>query len=735
MARKPMRDNDKPAHPRREARGRGGVAEGSGMRSELNATPLIALDAVVLDTETTGLDATSARVIEVAAIRIAAGRIERSATFRTLVQPGIPVPLASTAIHGIDDAKLAGAPDFAAAWQKLSAFVGNAIVIGHTLGFDLAVLKRECERAAIAWRQPRGLDTRLLAEVAARHLAGYSIEHLAAWLGVPIEGRHAALADATITAEIFIALLPKLRERGVRTLAEAENACRGLSEVLADHHRAGWVAPVAPAPRESSPFRVDTFPYRYRIRDFMNAAKFTPSSTTIADALGRMTRERISSLFVAEPAQEIVRAAVVAIITEQDILSAIAEHGAAALAMPVERAATRPLLTVPADSYAYRAIGRMRRLKLRHLGVTDERGRLIGAVSARDLLQMRAEEAVWLGEDIEHAADEGQLAGAWAALPLIAEFLRGDGMPAVDIAGIISREVSAATRRAVAIAEQRMQADGHGGPPCPYAVAVLGSAGRGESLLAMDQDNALIFAEGAPDSEADKWFEALAVRFTDILHEVGVPLCKGGVMARNPQWRGSTLTWRDRVAGWVMRSRPEDLLSVDIFFDLRGVSGEIALASELRQDAYTMASGELGFAKLLAESAGATEAGLGLFGRFKTQNGRIDLKKAGLFGIVSTARVLAIRHGAIARSTPERLAGIMALGIGGANDLAALVDAHGVFLDLILDQQIEDMHSGLPPTNAVAPKRLSQKNQTRLRSALEAVRGLDELTRDLLFKA
>ncbi len=69
-----------------------------------------------------------------------------------------------------------------------------------------------------------------------------------------------------------------------------------------------------------------------------------------------------------------------------------------------------------------------------------------------------------------------------------------------------------------------MRADGRGGPPCPFAVAVLGSAGRGESLLAMDQDNAVFFAEGEPGGSEDRWFEVFGTQLADILHEAGDPL-------------------------------------------------------------------------------------------------------------------------------------------------------------------------------------------------------------------
>ena len=57
-----------------------------------------------------------------------------------------------------------------------------------------------------------------------------------------------------------------------------------------------------------------------------------------------------------------------------------------------------------------------------------------------------------------------------------------------------------------------------------------------------------------------------------------------------------------------------------------------------------------------------------------------------------------------------------------------------MFLDLILAQQIADIERGTPPSNAVAVKRLSRRDRERLRSALDAVRHLDRLTRDLLFR-
>lgn len=700
-----------------------------------NATPLIALDAFVLDSETTGLDPAKARIVEIGAVPLKGGKLLEDAALRRLINPGEAIPKTATEIHHIDDEMVASAPRFAEAWPDFAAALSGTIVVGHTLGFDLAVLKRECALAGLPWTAPRTLDTRLLAQVAEPHLGGYTLEHLASWLGVALDGRHSALADATLTGKVFLALLPKLREGNIRTLAEAEQACLALSGVLEDQHRAGWEQAVAsPRAREERTFaRIDAYPYRHRVADVMSAPpQVIAADASLEVALQRMAQRKISSLLVT-PHAGALHARDTAIITERDVLRALAEQGAASLQQPVAQFASKPLVTLSAAAFVYLALSRMSRLKLRHLGVENENGEVCGIVSARDLLRLRAQEAMILGDALGQADDVPALAAAWARLPQAAEGLAAEGVSAREIAAVISRELGALTRRAGVLAERRMAAEGKGGAPCAFALCVLGSAGRGESLLAMDQDNALVFADGEPDGATDRWFAQYGSIVADILHEVGVPYCKGGVMAKNAAWRGSLHTWRARIAEWITRSNPADLLSVDIFFDLIGVHGDARLANDIWRGAFDAAQGNAAFAKLLADAAGGVEPGTTMLGGFRTEKGRLDLKKTGLFGIVTTARVLAIRHHVLERATPARLAGVAALSDGGLDDLDALVRAQALFLDLILAQQLDDMRAGRPPGNKIVVKLLSRDGRAALHDAFAAVRHLDTLTRDLLF--
>ena len=436
-------------------------------------TPLIALDAAVIDTETTGLDPRKARIVELAALRMTGGRFD-DVSFSHLIDPGEPIPAAATHIHGIDNTRVAGAPAFAAAWPEFSALLGNAVLIGHTIGFDLAVLKRECERAGLAWRQPQTLDTRLLAEIAEPALADYSLESLASWLGVEISNRHSALGDARAAAHVFHALLPKLRDKNIRTLAEAARACRSLTSVLDQQHRAGWTEAVpanddAAAGGAGAHRQLSVPPC---VGQIMASARFITTHAPIADALTEMTQSRISSLFVGQPGGA---PADTGIITERDIMRALAADGGAALTRPVEQAMSKPLAAVPADAFAYLAVSRMNRLKVRHLGVTDESGKVVGALSARDLLRLRAEGGVQLGDTIDQAKDVHELALAWGHVARVAAELRREGLSGREVAAVISRELGAMTHRAAVIAEGRVLDGGHGTPPCPYALVVLGS--------------------------------------------------------------------------------------------------------------------------------------------------------------------------------------------------------------------------------------------------------------------
>ena len=689
-------------------------------RASTASCPLRSLTAAVMDTETTSLDVKKARILEIGVVPMIDGVMDSRNAFSTHVNPREKIPDESRAIHGITDEMVADAPGFDTAYKAYLAFAGDHLILGYSLGFDLAMLKYENERSGIPWKVPRSLDVRDLVRVLNPPLPDFSLDKIAAWLGVEVKDRHTAVGDAIVTGEVFLALLPRLRDKGIRTLAEAEDACR-KRRPAAEEGPAEWQTAAEARPATGALARVDSYPYRHRVKDVMASPPLSiAGDRTLHEALDTIVARKVSSLFV-PPA---LAHAPHGIITERDILRAIAADPAGALKKPVSSAATFPLAAVSTEDFLYSAFGRMQRKRYRHLGVVDATGELVGALTQRDLLRQRADDAIALTDAMDEAAGVNELAVVWRKLADAARALVAEDVDPRDIAAIISGEVCSLTARAAEIAEREMTAKRPHG--LSFAVMVLGSGGRGESLLAMDQDNALIY-----EGDGEPWLKALALRMNAILDEVGVPYCKGGVMARNEAWRKDSAAWRKQVSGWLSRSDPQDILNADIFFDALPVHGDVQLAEALRRDAITAASQSVGFLKLMTLNAATADPPLGWFGRFRLEeDGRMDLKRGGIMPIFASARVQALRHRILARPTALRLEALRQVPDSPGKVIDQLLEAHKIQLGAILHQQLADIERGIPPSSRVDPKDVPQTEKERLKWALEQVKSVRDLLGD-----
>ena len=471
--------------------------------------------------------------------------------------------------------------------------------------------------------------------------------------------------------------------------------------------------------RTESLRRIDSFPYRHRVSELMSTPLVAAApASTVADAVRLMNERRISSVVALDP-----EGRPSGILTERDVLRILATD-AGLLSRRLDEVMSRPVHTVGAGALAYRAIGRMARFGIRHLPAVDDGGCAVGMLTAGTLLKQRATLALTLGDEIEQAADAAALKAAHDRLPTLAAALRAEDVPAVQVSAVISGIVCDLTARAAALAAAAVPTPA----PAPWCLLVLGSAGRGESLLAADQDNALIH-EG---DEGDPWFGAFADRLNEILAQSGVPLCTGGVMARNPAFRGTPTEWRQRIDEWVGKPQPGSLLNIDIFYDFVPVAGDHRLAVSLRRGAMEAVAKSPVFLRLLAAAGGDAGGAFGWFHRLRTENGRIDLKRHGLLPLVAGARVAALAWGVGATGTDARLAGAAAKAGAGADTAADLSAARGVLVEAILDQQLTDIAAGGAPSNRVDVRRLGRRGTRRIARALETASTISDLVQRTL---
>ncbi len=192
--------------------------------AELAARALRHLEVVVIDTETTGLNlARGDSVVSIGACRVVGGRLLASEVFDRRVNPQRPIPPESTRFHGLTDADVEGAPPLAVVLPQLRAFIGDAVLLAHNAAFDLTALRQGETAADVRFDMPV-LDTWLLARgLGEPRPPGYGLDELAEHYGLcfPPGTRHTALGDARVTAELWLALLPRLAERGTQTLEQA----------------------------------------------------------------------------------------------------------------------------------------------------------------------------------------------------------------------------------------------------------------------------------------------------------------------------------------------------------------------------------------------------------------------------------------------------------------------------------------------------------------------------------
>lgn len=200
-------------------------------------TPLFRLPILSLDTEATGMDPHSDRILSIAAVPLIAGRLYLDQALDRLINPHRPIPWRVTRIHHIADRHVRDAAGFAAFAALLERRLAGHLLLGHNIHFDAALLRQEMRRVGRDWQIPPLLDTMLLFAVLHPHAATLSLDFVAKRLRVSLEGRHTAMGDALIALDLYHRLLPLLAAQGISTLGAAEEASAAALARLRERHR------------------------------------------------------------------------------------------------------------------------------------------------------------------------------------------------------------------------------------------------------------------------------------------------------------------------------------------------------------------------------------------------------------------------------------------------------------------------------------------------------------------
>lgn len=390
----------------------------------------------------------------------------------------------------------------------------------------------------------------------------------------------------------------------------------------------------------------------------------------------------------------------------------------------VEEVMTAPPVSISIHATMYDAMLEMATHGIRHLVVLDANGRVAGVVSERDLFAVQRVGLRNIRKVIEAADDIDAVSRAAGDVRRLCLSMLGQGVSAEKLTQFISGLNDRLTRRVIEIVLARHDLFG-----LDWAWLAFGSEGRDEQTFSTDQDNGIIFVcpDFADRDELQLRFLAFAGEVNEGLARCGFPLCKGKIMASNPQWCLTQDEWQERFRQWVNAPEPEALLNASIFFDFRPLYGNESLARSLSKWLLELTGNARLFLRFMVQNALVSAPPLGRIRDFVFDDKpgfqhTLDLKAIGTRPFVDAARIIALANGIPHSSTVERLRTAAANMKLGSDDVNAMIE--GFFF--IQQLRLRNQRAGTPPgaENRIDPDKLNALDRRVLKEAFKQAKQL-----------
>ncbi|WP_209437207.1 putative nucleotidyltransferase substrate binding domain-containing protein [Pseudomonas batumici] len=442
-------------------------------------------------------------------------------------------------------------------------------------------------------------------------------------------------------------------------------------------------------------------------------------STPLREAVSLMHEQQVGSIVVVNEAK-----APLGIFTLRDLRQVVAD-GVHDFDQPIDRHMIQAPFALTPDHSAFDAALAMTERHIAHVCLVKEQ-RLCGVVSERDLFSLQRVDLVHLARTIRSAARLDNLVSIRGEIGQLVERMLAHGASSTQITQIITLLNDHTVCRVIELT----LAD-KGDPGVPFSWLCFGSEGRREQTLYTDQDNGILFEarDAAQAAEIRGKLLPLAQQINQSLALCGFSLCKGNIMAGNPELCLSRAEWARRFAAFIREATPENLLASSIYFDLRVVWGDEQGCRQLRQGILAQVADNRLFQRMMADNALRQRPPVGRLREFVlTRNGNdkatLDLKVQGLTPFVDGARLLALANGIDAGNTVERLRQLVAKDVIERLDGAAYEEAYHFIQQTRLQQhQLQTRHN-LPYSNRVDPDSLNQLDRRILREALRQAQRL-----------
>jgi len=442
------------------------------------------------------------------------------------------------------------------------------------------------------------------------------------------------------------------------------------------------------------------------------------AATPLRDAVRRMHEQHVGSIVIVD---EDERPA--GIFTLRDLRRVVADGES--LEQPISALMTQRPFHLPPEASAFDAALAMTERHIAHVCLVEHE-RLVGVVSERDLFSLQRVDLVHLARTIRHAGRIETLVALRSDIRLLVERMLAHGASSTQITQLVTLLNDHTVCRVIELVLEEL-----GDPGVPFSWLCFGSEGRREQTLHTDQDNGILFEADSPEQAEHMRQRLLPVarRINQRLAECGFALCRGNIMAGNPELCLSRREWAQRFAAFVREATPESLLASSIYFDLRVVWGDEQGCAQLRRQLLADVADNSLFQRLLAANALRHRPPLGRFRDFVVarkgaEKDTFDLKEEGLTPFVDGARLLALAHGVEDSSTLRRFAELVRLEVIDAQDGAAYEEAYHFIQQARLQLHQQQAAQNLPLSNRLDPDSLNHLDRRILRESFRQAQRL-----------
>ncbi len=385
---------------------------------------------------------------------------------------------------------------------------------------------------------------------------------------------------------------------------------------------------------------------------------YCTKETSIREAAEIMTRKKVGSILVLDYEDRPI-----GIVTDVDFRKKVICQGID-LHKPIYLIMSSPVHTVRKDITLAETLITMMQKNIRHLCVTrdgTDQTPVEGIITEHDVLLLQGNTPAILIKEIYNSDSISSIATLRNQAEELMKTYLEEELSISFIFEMITLINDALIQRLIWISQRKMEEEGWKAPEIKFVWISLGSEGRKEQALRTDQDNAILFEDPPKgyEGQAREYFLELGRRVTKGLNECGFAYCKGEVMASNPKWCASLSEWKENFRSWIESPTPKAVMHFAIFFDLRGVCGEVSIVGVLEDWIQELICKNSSFLRFLALNAVSSTPPLGIFRGFAVERhgehkDSFDIKARGIVPIVDSARVLSLEMGIRAKNTIER---------------------------------------------------------------------------------